>query len=69
MCGIAGFSGSFESSLLTDMNHAQAHRGPDDGGTWYDKDCSIGLLIVDCQFETFRRLGINLFLVNAKMSL
>jgi asparagine synthase (glutamine-hydrolysing) len=43
MCGIAGFYGSFEPSLLSDMNLAQAHRGPDDSGVWYDKTCRVGL--------------------------
>jgi asparagine synthase (glutamine-hydrolysing) len=43
MCGIAGFYGSFEPSLLNNMNLAQAHRGPDDEGVWYDKTCNVGL--------------------------
>jgi len=30
MCGIAGFSGQFESSLLAQMGERIAHRGPDD---------------------------------------
>ena len=42
MCGIAGFYGSFEPSLLNDMNIVQAHRGPDDEGIWYDKNYCIG---------------------------
>ena len=42
MCGIAGFYGSFEPSLLNDMNIIQAHRGPDDEGIWYDKNYGIG---------------------------
>jgi asparagine synthase (glutamine-hydrolysing) len=33
MCGIAGFSGDFEPSLLDRMNDVIAHRGPDDAGT------------------------------------
>jgi asparagine synthase (glutamine-hydrolysing) len=32
MCGIAGFSGQFCHSLLTEMNSRIAHRGPDDMG-------------------------------------
>ncbi len=32
MCGIAGFIGAFQESLLNAMNAAIAHRGPDDGG-------------------------------------
>ena len=43
MCGIAGFYGSFEPSLLNNMNLAQAHRGPDDEGVWYDKAYNVGL--------------------------
>lgn len=43
MCGIAGFYGSYDYSLLNEMNLTQAHRGPDDEGLWYDKNDSIGL--------------------------
>jgi asparagine synthase (glutamine-hydrolysing) len=43
MCGIAGFSGSFEPTLLKTMNRIQAHRGPDDAGIWSDKEYGIGL--------------------------
>ena len=32
MCGIAGFSGDFDSSVLTRMGRAIAHRGPDAAG-------------------------------------
>ena len=32
MCGIAGFSGDFDSSVLTRMGRAIAHRGPDATG-------------------------------------
>jgi asparagine synthase (glutamine-hydrolysing) len=32
MCGIAGFSGDFDSSVLTRMGAAIAHRGPDAAG-------------------------------------
>jgi asparagine synthase (glutamine-hydrolysing) len=34
MCGIGGFQGLFEASLLDRMNAAQAHRGPDGFGAW-----------------------------------
>ena len=34
MCGIAGYAGNFDPGLLPRMNQAQAHRGPDDQGTW-----------------------------------
>lgn len=43
MCGISGFNGLFERSLLDTMNRVQAHRGPDDKGVWFDRECSIGL--------------------------
>ena len=43
MCGIAGYSGSFEPSLLQQFNSIQAHRGPDDSGTWFDQTEGIGL--------------------------
>lgn len=43
MCGIAGFSGSFDPTLLHAMNRIQTHRGPDDAGIWHDADCGIGL--------------------------
>jgi len=43
MCGIAGFSGSYDQALLERMNHAMAHRGPDDSGTFIDEEHSIGL--------------------------
>ncbi len=32
MCGLAGFAGSFDSTLLAAMNACVAHRGPDGGG-------------------------------------
>ena len=32
MCGIAGFSGQFDSGLLATMGQSVAHRGPDDQG-------------------------------------
>ena len=43
MCGIAGFSGRFDHSLLSKMNRILAHRGPDDEGEWVDREASIGL--------------------------
>jgi asparagine synthase (glutamine-hydrolysing) len=33
MCGIAGFSGDVDPEVLVRMEHALAHRGPDDAGT------------------------------------
>jgi asparagine synthase (glutamine-hydrolysing) len=43
MCGIAGFSGHFDESLLSRMNDVIAHRGPDDEGTLYIPDQGVGL--------------------------
>ena len=43
MCGIAGFVGSFDRTILETMNQRQAHRGPDDAGIWYDNEQGIGL--------------------------
>lgn len=43
MCGIAGFLGTFEPSLLDRMGELIAHRGPDSSGTWYDPANQVGL--------------------------
>jgi asparagine synthase (glutamine-hydrolysing) len=50
MCGIAGFSGRFDGTLLEKMNAAIAHRGPDDAGIYWLPEKGIGL--------THRRLSI-----------
>lgn len=50
MCGIAGFLGDFEQSLLERMNQSLAHRGPDDSGTLIQDGKRLGL--------THRRLSI-----------
>lgn len=42
MCGIAGFLGNFDESLLRTMGQAIMHRGPDDGGTWFDAAHGVG---------------------------
>ncbi len=36
MCGIAGYVGRFEPTLLGRMNRAQGHRGPDGSGEWHE---------------------------------
>jgi len=41
MCGIAGYVGRFEPSLLGQMNRAQGHRGPDGSGQWHDADAGL----------------------------
>ena len=43
MCGIAGFSGSYDQALLERMNDAIVHRGPDDSGVLIDEEHAIGL--------------------------
>jgi asparagine synthase (glutamine-hydrolysing) len=47
MCGFAGFLGGAMSGgaevLLQVMGGALVHRGPDDGGTWWDRASGIGL--------------------------
>lgn len=43
MCGIAGFSGQFDESLLARMSDRIAHRGPDDQGTYFDALNRLGL--------------------------
>ncbi len=43
MCGIAGFSGSYDQALLERMSAALAHRGPDDSGLLIDEKNAIGL--------------------------
>ncbi|MDQ7822536.1 MAG: asparagine synthase (glutamine-hydrolyzing) [Candidatus Eremiobacteraeota bacterium] len=42
MCGIAGFLGGFEPSLLERMSARIAHRGPDDCGELYDREAGLG---------------------------
>lgn len=42
MCGIAGFFGNFDESLLRAMGQTVAHRGPDDGGTWFEPTYRVG---------------------------
>ena len=43
MCGLAGFSGSFDARDLRAMNELLAHRGPDGEGLWVDESAGIGL--------------------------
>ena len=42
MCGIAGYSGSYDQALLERMSAAIAHRGPDDSGLLVDEEHAIG---------------------------
>lgn len=43
MCGIAGYNGDFEPDLLDRMNAVVQHRGPDDSGTWHNREAGVGL--------------------------
>ena len=43
MCGIAGFSGKFDSDLLTQMSKVITHRGSDDAGIYWLPEKDIGL--------------------------
>jgi asparagine synthase (glutamine-hydrolysing) len=48
MCGFAGFLGGNvgernENALLSCMSDTLIHRGPDDGGVWFDHEQHIGL--------------------------
>jgi len=44
MCGIAGFQGSFDSSLADRMQTSILHRGPDGAGLWHDPDSNLALV-------------------------
>ncbi|ODS23474.1 asparagine synthase (glutamine-hydrolyzing) [Candidatus Endobugula sertula] len=44
MCGIGGFSGSFDQNSLPLMASLLVHRGPDDQGIDYDINANIGLV-------------------------
>jgi len=44
MCGIGGFVGRFDASLLADMQRRLAHRGPDGVGHWHDGNAGVGLV-------------------------
>ncbi len=43
MCGIAGYYGNFEPSLIDTMTRLIAHRGPDDHGKYLSADGAVGL--------------------------
>lgn len=44
MCGIAGFQGDFDQSLLAQFSKMLAHRGPDNQTFWYDANGQAGLV-------------------------
>jgi len=41
MCGIAGYVGRFDPTLLAQMSRAQGHRGPDGSGEWHDDGAGL----------------------------
>jgi asparagine synthase (glutamine-hydrolysing) len=43
MCGIIGFTGPRDDALLGAMNSKQRHRGPDDGGAYFDERDLVSL--------------------------
>ena len=43
MCGIVGFTGLNARHLLTQMNTAQFHRGPDDSGEFWDSESQVAM--------------------------
>lgn len=43
MCGIIGYSGSFDPARLSDALRAIAHRGPDDSGVFVDDRAEVGM--------------------------
>lgn len=44
MCGIAGFLGGYERQVLSAMGARIRHRGPDDGGIFFDAEAGAGLV-------------------------
>ncbi|NOY07064.1 MAG: asparagine synthase (glutamine-hydrolyzing) [Chlorobi bacterium] len=43
MCGIAGIVGNADPNVIQKMTNIMIHRGPDDGGYWFDRDEDIAL--------------------------
>ena len=43
MCGIIGFSGSFDAARLRHASGLQGHRGPDSSGEFIDAEAGMGL--------------------------
>lgn len=43
MCGICGFTGGPDRSLLDEMTGCLVHRGPDEGGCWEAPEISFGI--------------------------
>ena len=57
MCGIAGFFGAFRAVDLEAANRLQAHRGPDDSGTYFDAESGVGLAHVRLAIQDLSPLG------------
>jgi len=43
MCGIAGMVGCADPHVVRRMTNAMIHRGPDDGGYWFDHEGNVAL--------------------------
>ena len=43
MCGITGFYGVHNSSILKESVHDLSHRGPDSNGIFFDEQNIVGL--------------------------
>ena len=43
MCGIVGIVGNYQPEVLTNLNEAISHRGPDGGGEYIAPADSLGL--------------------------
>ncbi|MBN8555159.1 MAG: asparagine synthase (glutamine-hydrolyzing) [Deltaproteobacteria bacterium] len=43
MCGIVGFAGHRDESLIQKFNQSQLHRGPDEGGFYFSKEGLVNL--------------------------
>ena len=57
MCGILGFSGSFDPAALSTGLRAIAHRGPDDSGVFVDAAAGVGLGHVRLSILDLSQLG------------
>lgn len=57
MCGILGYSGSFDPAALSAGLTAIAHRGPDDAGVFVDEAYGVGLANVRLAIQDLSPLG------------
>lgn len=57
MCGIAGYSGPLQPAFLDEANRIQAHRGPDDSGSFFVDGANVGLGHVRLSIVDLSSLG------------